>query len=95
MPFGGAHVSQCVGSCLDVLLVDGGHSYKCCYADILNFRPLARKSALLIVDDVRGKPKYNWEKGPTSAWRAAIDAGIVVQIGCKNGLAWGHYKTKL
>jgi hypothetical protein len=87
--FGREH--GCIGSFFDVVLVDGGHSFKCAHADILHFRPLARQDAILIVDDVRGKPAHPWEKGPSRAWRTVVNVGLVVEDGCENGLAWGHY----
>ena len=47
------HQHACIGSCFDVVFIDGGHSFKCAMADIVNFQPLARPSSIVIIDDVR------------------------------------------
>ena len=85
------HEHACIGPFFDFVLVDGGHSYKCAMADLLNFRPLTRSDGIVVVDDVRRTPKHSWERGPSRTWRDAVDKGIVLDSGCKNVLGWGRY----
>lgn len=87
------HEHACIGPFFDFVLVDGGHSYKCAMADLLNFRPLTRSDGVVVVDDVRRVPKHSWEKGPSKAWRDAVKKGVILELGCKNGLAWGRYSA--
>ena len=82
------------GPLFDCFFVDGGHSYKCALSDISFSRGLCTPGAIILCDDVRypGAPLHEWEKGPSRAWRKAIQLGIIEAQGEINGLAWGRYQ---
>lgn len=54
----------------DLLFIDGGHDYDIAKADIENFKPLARKDSLVIMDDSNmGEVEQ--------AWNETMDAGLI------------------
>lgn len=55
----------------DLLVVDGGHAREVAYADIANFRPLARSQFHILVVDDTYCDAY-WCIGPTKAIEAAL-----------------------
>ena len=83
-----------LGRVLDLVFVDGGHSFKCAYADLQNFAQLARPRCVVIMDDVCDQVKHCWQKGPTKAWKKALDEGMVIQHGSSQDLVWGRFVTK-
>ena len=84
-------MSVYTGASFSAFLVDGGHSFKCAFADLWNARPLCTGRALVICDDVRDKPKHPWEVGPSKAWQRAWSHGILEGTSMQGGLAWGHF----
>ena len=89
-----AQTHAALGRILDVVLVDGGHSFKCAYADLKNLALLARPGAIVLVDDVMLKPEKQWQTGPTKAWRRALEEGWVEQLGGGSQLVWGRFVVK-
>lgn len=55
----------------DLIYIDGGHSYECCYNDIINCRRLAHGRTIVWVDD------YNNGCGVKAAVNACISRGII------------------
>ena len=54
------------GLCFDLVFIDGGHSYECARADLLNMRELSSKDTAVIVDDL--VPQFSYGAGPAQAW---------------------------
>jgi len=81
----------------DILVVDGGHFFPQAQADLRNMKRFARSDASrLFIDDATCLA--HWCKGPTGAWRQAIEDGFVVQERCykmnsSHGFCQGNYKT--
>jgi hypothetical protein len=44
-------IETCKGLELDLLYIDGGHSYETCKSDILNYAPLIKPGGYLVIDD--------------------------------------------
>ena len=63
----------------DLIFIDGGHTYEVASADIANMKLLAHDGTVLVFDDLL--PHKPWGEGPIRAWREAMGAGTVVQIG--------------
>lgn len=82
----------------DILFIDGGHEYEVARDDLANCKELADKDTILIMDDTNYIPEniMSWSEGPTRAWKEAVAAGEVIELGhdeyCKGrGMSWGKY----
>ena len=73
---------------LDLIFVDGNHSFRWAYNDIKNMRKLAHSKTLLVVDDIN-------EPSVSKAWRTCVQKGIIKEIarrGEDTGLVLGRYR---
>lgn len=61
----------------DLAFVDGGHELDVVRADLRNTRALCAPNAHVVVDDLT--PWRPWGVGPATAWREAIEEGLIVQ----------------
>ena len=49
-----------LGRMLDVLYIDGGHSYETTRSDIINYSPLVRSGGFLVIDDCACRFPHPW-----------------------------------
>ncbi len=64
------------GEKFDLIFIDGGHWFECCYSDIWNCSFLAHEETILWIDDYGGDVKAavdNWAK-----------RGLITLLGCKS-----------
>jgi predicted O-methyltransferase YrrM len=85
------------GLCFDLVFIDGGHSYECARADLLNMRELSSKDTAVIVDDL--VPQFRYGAGPAQAWSDAVEEGLlheseVVKDGKMRAWGLGQYVFK-
>jgi predicted O-methyltransferase YrrM len=84
----------------DMIHIDGGHSRKIAYSDIINCRSFAHADSILIIDDCMFNEQESKE-GPVSRWtlgqetclegavKQCIDEGII-EIYCCDGSKGSH-----
>ena len=63
-------------STFDLIFIDGDHSEKGAYNDIVNMRNYAHKDTILIIDNVA--PHCGFGKGVFNAWKKAIDEKLLI-----------------
>ena len=78
----------------DLIFIDGGHDYMIADSDLNNCRKLAKKGTFVIMDDTIHK--NGWTLGPTMAWVANLNFGLITQIDSVDylpgrGMSWGTY----
>lgn len=61
----------------DLAFVDGGHEVDVVRADLRNAQTLCKPNAHVVVDDLT--PWRPWGVGPATAWREALQEGLIVQ----------------
>jgi predicted O-methyltransferase YrrM len=62
----------------DLIFIDGGHSFKMAWSDLVNMREMAGPNAYVIMDDL--SPLRSYGVGPTKAWNKAVEAGMIKEI---------------
>jgi predicted O-methyltransferase YrrM len=62
----------------DLVIIDGGHTFRAAWADLLNCRRICQPSGVLIMDDLT--PEYCWGRKPTEAWERAKAEGWIQEI---------------
>lgn len=61
----------------DLVFIDGGHDRRVAAADLHNLRELAHRDTVVVMDDLT--PWKPWGEGPTAAWNAAVEEGLVIE----------------
>ena len=82
----------------DIIFIDGGHTYECAKADIINCKNLAHNKTLVVLDDTQSNSDWveSWNLGPTRAWKEAKEENIIREVGSEDyrqgrGQSWGYY----
>lgn len=65
-----ANATHLVQAPIDLLFIDGNHTYESSYGDYTRFRPLVRDGGLIVFDDTR------LDEGMTRAWNGIVDPKI-------------------
>lgn len=85
----------------DLIFIDGGHSFKIAFADIINCQKLADNNTIVIMDDTVYKEEWakKYTEGPTKAWTKAVNENIIVDISridfnIGRGISIGKYNFK-
>lgn len=60
----------------DLIFIDGGHSFKCCFSDIRNCSKLAHRETLVLIDDYVAEVKM--------AVDACVNSGLIVLLDHKH-----------
>lgn len=63
---------------LDLIFVDGGHSYKVAKEDLENMKKLANSKTILVIDDIL--PNRTHGKGPTKALDELVERGDIINV---------------
>ena len=98
-----AKALACGAATYDFIFIDGGHSLRTASKDLKHARLLSRRGTIIAMDDAfprccKIRKLSAWQRGPSLAWKTAVQAGDIVEMGCQEGLAWGRasdYRAKL
>jgi len=83
----------------DIIFIDGGHSYKTAFNDIINCKRFAHENTILVIDDVvmNKELQRKCNVGPTKALIDCKERGIIgntkeTDFRRGRGMSWGKYK---
>jgi predicted O-methyltransferase YrrM len=82
---------RCNEGTFDLIYIDGGHSFDCCFNDIMNCRRLAHKDTILWIDDYTDEVKKAVDecfylgvlKRPTTTYCSKDSCGNRIWFECK------------